>query len=473
MRRNFATVTRHIMANGKTGRILADSLDEAAGRVLVFDTDPGRYKAISESLRVLNYKAVSAFEDSDPEDFGGNADIAIMVGDLSEKESVSRRLLDCSEQYRRLPVLRLSGSTSSPAVNECLDKHFSWEFDPSLKTSQLRFLLKRAEHYRGRDRDSRLIGDSRAMRRVRRLIEHVADFDTTVLITGESGTGKELAAQTAHELSTRGDQPFVPLNCGAIPAELLESELFGHEKGAFTGAINARKGRFELAEGGTLFLDEIGDMSLEMQAKLLRVLQERCYERVGGTTTLHCNVRVIAATHRDLKERVSTGEFRADLYYRVNVFPIEMPPLRARISDLPTLLEVLSARHQPDGSGVLRWTRDAVRALSAYSWPGNVRELSNLVERLSILHPDGIVDRVDLPARYSQSSVAPIESPLDTHRLDDSANLKQRMERIEKRLIESALAETGYVVADAARRLNLRRTTLVEKINKYDLRPDR
>ncbi len=450
--------------------MLADCVNEAAGRVLVFDADPDRLKAISESLRVLNYTPISPFKDTDPDDIGDDADVAIMIGDLPEEEAVSSSLVDFSKQNRRLPVLRLSGSSSTPAVDECLDKHFSWEFDASLKTSQLRFLLRRAEHYRGRDRDSRLTGDSRAMRRVRKLIEHVADFDTTVLVTGESGTGKELAAQTAHELSRRGDRPFVPLNCGAVPAELLESELFGHEKGAFTGAVNARKGRFELAEGGTLFLDEIGDMSLEMQAKLLRVLQERCYERVGGTTTLHCNVRVIAATHRDLKERVANGEFREDLYYRLNVFPIEMPPLRARSSDLPTLLEVLSARHQHGNNGPLSWTQDAVRALSAYSWPGNVRELNNLVERLSILRPDGIVDLADLPARYRQSTENGDASPLDLYQHDDGVDLKQRMERIEMRLIESALAETDYVVADAARLLNLRRTTLVEKINKYGLR---
>ena len=247
--------------------MLEDHEDKAVGRVMVLDADPDRSEAISESLRILNYTPISPCKRCGPGDFGGNSDVAIMIGDLPEEDAVSRDFLDLTQRNRQLPVLRLSGSIGTPVVDRVLDKHFNWEVDSSLKTSQLRFLLRRAEHYRGRDRGSRLTGESRAMQRVRTLIEHVADFDTTVLVTGESGTGKELAAQTMHELSRRSDKPFVPLNCGAIPAELLESELFGHEKGAFTGAVNARKGRFELAEGGTLFLDEIGDMSLEMQAK--------------------------------------------------------------------------------------------------------------------------------------------------------------------------------------------------------------
>src|SRR5690606_3059899 len=211
-----------------------------------------------------------------------------------------------------------------------------------------------------------------------------APFDTTVLLLGESGTGKEVAARAVHARSKRRDNPFVAINCGAIPPELLESELFGHEKGAFTGALSARKGRFEMADGGTLLLDEIGDMSLPMQVKLLRVLQERSFERVGGNQTIHCNVRVIAATHRDLEDRIASNQFREDLYYRLNVFPIEMPALRERSDDLPMLVGTLAAQLGRTGRGEVRFAEEALQALRGYAWPGNVRELTNLVERMAV-----------------------------------------------------------------------------------------
>ena len=238
------------------------------------------------------------------------------------------------------------------------------------------------------------------MRGVLRLIEQVAPFDTNVLILGESGTGKELVARHIHELSARADSPFVPINCGAIPADLLESELFGHEKGAFTGALSARMGRFEFAEGGTLFLDEIGDMSMPMQVKLLRVLQERCYERVGSNRTIHSNVRIIAATHRDLEAAILAGTFREDLFYRLSVFPLQMPALRERLEDLPALIEHLVQR-QAGGSGArIRLLPCAIASLGSNAWRGNVRELSNLLERLAILYPGQSIRAEDLPERY-------------------------------------------------------------------------
>src|SRR5687767_4297952 len=216
-------------------------------------------------------------------------------------------------------------------------------------------------------------GTSRAIRDVISLIRQVADHDSTVLILGESGTGKEVAARAVHDLSPRRQRPFVAVNCGAIPAELLESELFGHEKGAFTGAVTARKGRFEIAEGGTLFLDEIGDMSPTMQVKLLRVLQERVFERVGNHIPMRCNVRIIAATHRNLEESITRGTFREDLFHRLNVFPIEMPPLRSRIGDLPLLVRDFMAHNVSEGRGRVQLTPRALVALSRHRWPGNVR----------------------------------------------------------------------------------------------------
>src|SRR5690348_3774375 len=243
-------------------------------------------------------------------------------------------------------------------------------------------------------------GTSSAIRDVIALIRQVAAFDSTALVLGESGTGKEVVARAIHDLSPRRNRPFVAVNCGAIPADLLESELFGHERGAFTGAVSARKGRFEIAEGGTLFLDEIGDMSPTMQVKLLRVLQERVFERVGNQAPMRCNVRIIAATHRNLEESIQRGTFREDLFHRLNVFPIDMPPLRKRAEDLPLLVRELVAQNVSDGRGKVQLAPRTLAALALHSWTGNVRELGNLIERLSIITAGRTVDVEDLPLKY-------------------------------------------------------------------------
>jgi len=332
----------------------------------------------------------------------------------------------------------------------------------------------------------RPIGSSRAMRDIHRLIEQVAPFDSNVLILGESGTGKEMAARHIHELSGRGRQPFVPVNCGAIPADLLESELFGHEKGAFTGALTTRVGRFEYAEGGTLFLDEIGDMSLQMQVKLLRVLQERSFERVGSNRSLVCNVRIIAATHRDLEAAIAAGSFREDLFYRLNVFPMQIPPLRERLEDLPLLIEHLVARQAHGAARAIRFEPEALRCLAQHSWPGNVRELANLLERLTILFPGALIGIADLPERYRHGAALEgfrLPAPVDPMCLEEPSaeafadgvlprgglDLKDHLCAIELGLIRQALEEADGTVAEAARLLRMRRTTLVEKLRKYRL----
>jgi sigma-54 specific flagellar transcriptional regulator A len=356
-------------------------------------------------------------------------------------------------------------------------------------------------------------GQSPVIRGVNRLIHQVAAYDTNVLILGESGTGKEVVARAIHDLSPRRARPFMPINCGAIPSELLESELFGHEKGAFTGAQSARKGRFELAEGGTIFLDEIGDMNPTMQVKLLRVLQERVYERVGSCSSQHCDVRIIAATHRDLEERIAQGAFREDLYYRLNVVPVEMPPLRARAADLVLLIATLSERIRARRDLPVRLLPETVAALQSYRWPGNVRELENLLERLAIQCAGESVSVADLPARYQppgweasalpeQAVSLPAVDPLaELKSLPDEAgsegeplpaavppaarappdpampvelpeggmDLREYLENLERRLIGKALESAGGTVAHAARLLGLRRTTLVEKLRKYGL----
>ncbi len=262
----------------------------------------------------------------------------------------------------------LIGTLSLPYNYESLTQllHFCQSFHslhPSLQNNrQVPTLLKL------------LVGKGSAIQSVRKLIEQVASKDANVLILGESGTGKEVVARAIHEMSSRADGPFVPVNCGAIPGELLESELFGHEKGAFTGAISSRRGRFELAEGGTLFLDEIGDMPMPMQVKLLRVLQERIYERVGGAKPISANVRIIAATHRNLESMIAENKFREDLYYRLNVFPIETPSLRERLDDIPLLLQEMVNRHQSSHHAYVRFTQRAMESLMQHDWPGNVAD---------------------------------------------------------------------------------------------------
>ena len=360
-----------------------------------------------------------------------------------------------------------------------------------------------------------LIGASEVMLQVRFLIEQVASTPANVLILGESGTGKEVVARNIHNLSVRVKGPFVPINCGAIPAELLESELFGHEKGAFTGAFSARKGRFELAEGGTLFLDEIGDMPQPMQVKLLRVLQERTFERVGGSKSLKADVRVIAATHQNLEEMIKSGDFREDLYYRLNVFPIEMPALRDRKTDIPLLLQELVSRFEQEQGKSVRFTEKAIESLIDHAWAGNVRELANLIERMLIMFGDQVVDVAELPAKYqhietetykpeypeelqereainelfsgfdydddsdeSDSDENDVTNELATVNSESLAkdvlpesglNLKEYLAELEISLIEQALAKHNSVVARAAETLGMRRTTLVEKMRKYNL----
>lgn len=331
---------------------------------------------------------------------------------------------------------------------------------------------------------AKLIGESADMRSVRRLVEQVAPSTATVLINGESGTGKEVVARQIHEKSGRKG-PFVAVNCGAIPEHLLESELFGHERGAFTGAVAARAGRFELAEGGTFFLDEIGDMPAVMQVKLLRVIEERTIERVGGTKSIPVDVRLIAATHRDLPKRINDGKFREDLYYRLSVFPIEISPLRDRPEDLAPLVDEFVCRLESDQSVGLRISRSAMQILAEYSWPGNVRELANTIERLLVIRPNGIVAASDLPWPFVASDHGDNELPevvaadLELGKMVSNVSLpaggfdlKDYLAAIERAMIDNALSEADGVVQRAAELLGIGRTTLVEKIRRYDLKRD-
>lgn len=323
------------------------------------------------------------------------------------------------------------------------------------------------------NRFANIIGESDKMKTVFSLIDRVCDADTTVLVRGESGTGKELIAQALHYNGVRRDGPFVPVNCGAIPGELLESELFGHEKGAFTHAIRTRMGRFELADGGTVFLDEISEMSPMLQVKLLRVLQERQFERIGGTKTISSNFRVIAATNRDLEEEVRKGVFREDLYYRLNVIPIEAPPLRDRQDDIDLLVKhfvqkFTAFKHKPL-AGV---SPEVLACLRQYRWPGNVRELENVVERMVILSMTDELTMDDLPERIlaGDGRTVVVDASASVGMIPEQGFvLSAVVADFEKKLIMQALEQTDWVKNRAAKLLNVNRTTLIEKLKRYEI----
>lgn len=422
----------------------------------------------------------------------GTEVIAVFVAGYSE--GLGGLLNGLAENLPALPVVIINQKGDTVELASSVEKSIFSKLELPVQQAELNELLlnlkNRPQESQGQ-RSSELFrsmaGKSKGIQVVRKLVMQVADSDATVLILGESGTGKEVVARNLHYHSFRKSAPFVPVNCGAIPGELLESELFGHEKGAFTGALTARRGRFEMAEGGTLFLDEIGDMPMSMQVKLLRVLQERSYERVGSNETRQCNVRIIAATHRDLDEEISQNRFREDLFYRLNVFPIELPALRDRIEDIPLLVNDLIARLAHEKRGVVRLTPDAIMALCRYDWPGNIRELANLIERLIILFPQGVVDKVDLPEKFQSldgeqldipdiTMIAnePSEPVIDRRVMSDrlppeGIDLKEHLSLLEKNYIQQALDDCDGVVAHAAKKLSMRRTTLVEKMRKYGL----
>ena len=374
---------------------------------------------------------------------------------------------DLHKDYPWARIHSLSYPVSLDALGEVLE--------------EIRAMHRKTDHSDPRPGGSHFIGESADAKLVRRLIEQVSPSMATVLITGESGTGKEVVARQIHEASGRKG-PFVAVNCGAIPDNLLESELFGHERGAFTGAVTSRAGRFEQAKGGTFFLDEIGDMPTVMQVKLLRVLEERVIERVGGTKSIPVDVRLIAATHRDLPTRIETGDFREDLYYRLSVFPIEISALRDRPADIPPLVNEFIRRLNAEKSVSLQLADDAMDSLCKYSWAGNVRELANLVERLAVIRPNGIVTAADLPwpiadrpapgedsPEIVDDQLVPMDAAHAMNLPNDGIDLKQYLARIEQDMITQALADSGGVVQRAAELLGIGRTTLVEKIRRYGL----
>lgn len=487
----------------------SNKFSQAAKQVLIIESDLQRRQELKAVLEFIDYQALLA---KDLKEAVANVEgydelEALILGHCETSRTELLRQLHSHDPS--LPVVLVTESGEEVALGREANALILSRLEYPVRFQQLTDALQNAHFHRESQRRiniqrptvsafRRMVGTSPAMRYIRELMRQVADTDASVLILGESGTGKEVVARNLHEHSARCRGPFVPVNCGAIPADLLESELFGHEKGAFTGAISARQGRFELAENGTLFLDEIGDMSLNMQVKLLRVLQERCFERVGGTKTLQADVRIIAATNRNLEGLINTGQFRDDLYYRLNVFPIEVPPIRERSEDIPLLIDEIVSRLEAEKRGGIRFSDAAKAALMRYQWPGNVRELSNLVERMTILYPYSLIDVQLLPPKYrgsSNESVIPptideiqhptqqqlerviltqavVDDPL--HNFvpeipDEGIDLKALLNNLESSLIRQALERHDGVVAHAANFLKMRRTTLVEKCRKYGL----
>jgi two-component system nitrogen regulation response regulator NtrX len=310
-----------------------------------------------------------------------------------------------------------------------------------------------------------LIGESDVMKKLDQQVRSAAPSNSRVLITGENGSGKEIVARNLHRLSHRAEQPFIDVNCAAIPEELIESELFGHRKGAFTGAIDERKGKFELADGGTLFLDEIGDMSLKTQAKVLRVLQEQTFQKVGGQQTITVDVRVIAATNKDLEAEIGGGSFRSDLYYRLNVIPIEVPPLRTRGNDIVLLAEYFLRRFAAEsGAPRKKLSAGAATKLRTWHWPGNVRELRNVIERLAILLPGETIEAEDIQLGTRAETVAPIAANL---------TLKEARDEFEKQYILARLKELAGNVSRTADALGVERSNLYRKLHAYGIRVER
>jgi sigma-54 specific flagellar transcriptional regulator A len=476
----------------------------AQSHVLIIDDDLSRRELIQSALTFLDrpftfYGFVDWLQSAEC-DFSGESVSMVLLGQSQLPISLEKLLRNLHEKTPNAAVVTLGEWLEVEELPAALKSGVTGQLDVPFSYQELLDQLHKAQLYTQKqlvgeaacqlnaDQFSNLVGMSQPMQLVRQAMAQVTGRDVNVMITGESGTGKEVVARNLHDSSARSDGPFVPINCGAIPADLLESELFGHEKGAFTGAVSSRAGRFELAKGGTLFLDEIGDMPLPMQVKLLRVLQDRKFERIGGVKTLDADIRVIAATHKNLEEMIETGEFREDLYYRLNVFPIEMPPLRERTEDIPLLLNELVRRLNDLGFESVRLQGSALESLSQHPWPGNVRELANLIERLAILYPNGVVGVSELPSRFqhvvepnperyvadqSVMQSAPVGFQSVEPSLDllpeEGVDLKAHLERIEKALIEQSLAVNDGVVARAAELLTIRRTTLVEKMRKYGM----
>jgi DNA-binding NtrC family response regulator len=455
-----------------------------AACILFIDDEPGSRESLTLLLEREGYRvdAVAAGEEALGLLARKSYDVIITdlflpgVSGIDILKHVKEHSLPCN-------VILITGNASAETAVEAMKEGAFDYITKPLNFEKLKVLVAKAveksrlvaenlylrQQLRGKYKFEKIIGNSPAIQPVFSRMEKILHTDSTVLILGESGTGKELVARAIHFNGSRKEKPFIPINCGAIPAELLESELFGHVRGSFTGAVADKLGKFEVANQGTIFLDEIGTMPMHLQMKLLRVLQEQEVERVGSTRRTKLDVRVISATNSDLEQRVRRGQFREDLYYRLNVIPIHLPPLRERREDIPLLAKHFMRKICTDmRRPVLELTHGALRALENYEWPGNVREMENVIERAIALTDSDIIDRHDLPPQIG--GVIRESDHLPSLLIpDEGLDLTETIAQIELALIRQAMEKSHHVKARAADLLNINRTTLVEKIKRYDI----
>lgn len=456
--------------------------------ILVVDDEPNYLIVLSELLRDEGYEVFTADSGISGLNIARKTDLDMVISDMKMPGMDGIELLAKLKEFNQhLPVILITAYAEVEKAVEAMHLGaFTYLAKPFSNEQLLASVNKAVEHYgliqeiqrlrneaRPKSGFGGMIGKDQNMLNVYQLIEKVAPTPSSVLVTGESGTGKELVARAIHNLSDRKDAPFISVNCAALAGSLLESELFGHEKGAFTDAVTMRKGRFELANSGTLFLDEIGEMPISLQAKLLRVLQERSFERVGGNTTLEIDVRILAATNKDLKDEVDKGAFREDLYYRLNVIHIHLPPLRERIGDIPALVNYFLEKNS------LRLNRDkieiapeALRLLVSLPWEGNIRELENTIERAAILCNNNCIEAEDV---QPDSSVIPAPQEWSTglelnQFIPEGLSLSEVLNGIEEKLVRQALEEANNVQARAAEKLGITKSLLQYKMKKYKLK---
>jgi two-component system response regulator AtoC len=449
-------------------------------RILIVDDEPSIRMVLRAHLTRSGYDVTATENGAEAIAMLRSEDYHLVVSDLKMPIVGGMELLNhCNETYPGLPVILITAHGTVDSAVEAIKKGAQDYVTKPFDSDELMPIIEKALRTEEKGRTNlhedaagrfKIIGQTARMHKIYALIEKVARSPTTALITGESGTGKELVARALHEHSDRMDAPFIQVNCGAIPESLFESELFGHEKGAFTGAVASKPGKFELADGGTLFLDEVGELPKDMQVKLLRVLQDGQFERVGGVRSMTVDVRLIAATNRVLETEVKEGRFREDLFYRLNVIPIQLPPLRERADDIPLLVEHFIAkfnkRLNTEVEGV---SPDAIAALLAHSWPGNIRELENLIERSVLLTEDTILTMGDLPG-LTPTNLGRVEAPPDAEEMGLKEYVRVYTTKLERARIQRVLEEEDSNVTRASKKLGISRKSLQMKMKDYGLR---
>ena len=449
--------------------------------ILIVDDEKNYLLVLEALLAPEGYEIITTDKAEKALNIIKDSDLDLVITDMKMPGMSGMELLEATKRINPdLPVIMMTAYGTIEMAVEAMKKRAYDYITKPFQNEELKLTVKKAlENYRlikenrllrkalsDRFRYGSIVGKSKPMLRIYDLIQKVADSKASILISGPSGTGKELIAKAIHFSGPRKDGPFISVNCGALIETLLESELFGHEKGAFTGAIAMKKGRFELADGGTLFLDEVGDMPPSLQVKLLRVLQEMEFERVGGTKTIKVDVRIISASNRNIKEDVAEGLFREDLFYRLHVIQIEVPPLRERRDDIPLLVKHFVDKYTKDNQNKqVELHPDVWKAFYNYSWPGNVRELENVIERAVVLSSGGIITVEDLPEELTNAQVE-----LEAERfVPPGMPLPQALEKIEERLIRRALSECNNVQAHAAAKLGITKSLMQHKMKKYSI----